>query len=72
MKSVFPLWDLDTVIRNAGAERVSEEASIRLDRLLAEQASVLLIEAGKYARHAGRRQIKRADILLAAKYQKKR
>ena len=71
MKSVFPLWDLDLVIRNAGAERVSEEASIRLDRLLSEQAARLLVDAGKYARHAGRRQIKREDIVLAARYQKR-
>ncbi len=72
MRSVFPLWDLDTVIRSAGAERVSEEASKKLDRVLYEEASDLLFSAKIYALHAGRKDIRRDDILLAAQHKKSR
>ncbi len=72
MKCVFPLWDMDTVIRSAGAERVSEDASKRLDAVLSEQAGEILKSAKLYAMHAGRRHITRHDIVLAAMHKRRK
>ncbi|MFQ5405572.1 MAG: histone [Candidatus Micrarchaeia archaeon] len=67
MKTAFSLLDIDHIIRGAGAERVSEEASIRLERILEDEAHEVLFKAKIYARYAGRKTIRREDILLASK-----
>ncbi|HEV8290224.1 MAG TPA: histone [Candidatus Norongarragalinales archaeon] len=67
MKTEFPLFDMDKVIRSAGADRVGEDASRKLSSLLADQAREVLWRARIYSRHAGRKTITRDDILLAAR-----
>lgn len=65
MKS-YSLFDMDKVIRQAGAERVSEDASMKLRQILEDSGKELLHRAKVYAQHAGRREITRDDIYLAA------
>lgn len=64
-KKVFPLQDMDKIIRTAGAQRVSEEASKKLSEILEDSATELVFKAKLYAKHAGRNQLNRKDILLA-------
>lgn len=64
--SAFQLYEMDKIIRSQGAERVSEDASQRLSQLLADQAEEILFKAKILARHAGRKDIKKEDVLLAA------
>lgn len=65
---VFSLWDMDNCIREAGAERVCETASEKLDSVLAKHADEILFNATIYANHAGRKKLCRADIMLAARH----
>ena len=66
MKRVLPLFDVDVFFRLKGAQRVSESASEKLAELLEDSAEELVVRAKIYARHAGRRELTREDILLAA------
>ena len=72
MKGVFPLLDIDKIIRDAGAERVDERASQRLNQILEDNAKELLLKAQVFAKHAGRKSVTRKDILLAASYMEPR
>ncbi len=67
MKPAFSLFDMDAFIRDAGAERVSEDASRKLDELLEDSAKQVLFRARILARHAGRKKIMRSDVILAAR-----
>ncbi|MBI5177135.1 NFYB/HAP3 family transcription factor subunit [Candidatus Micrarchaeota archaeon] len=60
------MFDMDDFLRNGGAERVSECASKKLGEVLEESGKELLFRAKKLSAHAGRREVKREDILLAA------
>lgn len=63
---VFSLYDADKLLRHAGAERVDENASKKLCELLEDSGKEIMLKARVYARHAGRKEIVRKDILLAA------
>ena len=58
---------VDKLIRKAGAERVSEDASKALARILEEEAIDVAREAVALAEHAGRKTVKKEDIELAIK-----
>ena len=62
----FSLLDIDQFLRNAGADRVGEDASIKLCQLLEDSADEIVSKAKILARHAGRNDITREDIVLAA------
>ncbi len=66
-KTVYSLFELDDYLRRAGAQRVDERASRKLGELLEDNGKTLLHKARVLARHAGRRQILRNDVLLAAR-----
>lgn len=68
MKGVFALLDIDDIIREAGAERVDERASIKLNEILSDSASELVWRAKLLAKHAGRKRVLKQDIYLAAEY----
>lgn len=68
MKGVFPLLEIDRIIREAGAERVDERASRKLCEILEDNAKELVLTAKQFAKHAGRKRISRKDIVLAAGY----
>jgi len=63
---IFSLYDADKLLRQAGAERVDEKASKKLCELLEDSGKEIMLKARVYARHAGRKQITREDVLLAA------
>lgn len=63
----FSLFEMDDVIRKAGAQRVDEKASIKLREKLEDTGIQVIIRAKILARHAGRKEIIRSDILLAAR-----
>lgn len=65
MKCFFDLLDVDSFFRKKGACRVSESASEKLAELLQDSAEEVVFKAKIYARHAGRRDINRDDVLLA-------
>lgn len=61
----FSLYDIEQFLREAGAERVTEDAVLNLERQLEKLADKVTNRAMKYAAHAGRKKlIKREDILL--------
>ena len=56
---------IEKIIRKSGAERVSSEAAVRLAELLEEEGLNIAREAVVLAEHAGRKTVKKEDILLA-------
>ncbi len=62
------VWDLDKIIRTAGADRVDEKASRKLGEILEDEADSIIGRARVYARHAGRSFVTREDIVLAAQH----
>ena len=63
----FGLAVMNRVLKKAGAERVSDEASDTLRNILEEVANNISKSAIDLANHAGRKTIKSDDILLAYK-----
>ena len=63
----LPLASVDRVIRNGGADRVSEDAKAALAKILEEYGEKISAEAVKWAKHAGRKTIKAVDIEEAAR-----
>ena len=68
VRQSFSLYDMDGLLREAGAERVSEDASKKLAEFLEDDAKRILFKAGVYAKHAGRKNIMKKDVVLAAKH----
>jgi len=57
----------ERICKKAGAERVSESASLELARVLEEVGVKIGKDALEYMMHAGRRTLKASDIKIAAK-----
>lgn len=66
---MLSLFDMDEMLRQAGAERVGEDASRKLRDILEDSGKDIMFKAKILSRHAGRSVITREDILLAAKTQ---
>ena len=58
---------MDKIMREVGAERVSDDAKIALADVLEQKARELSAKAKQLAEHAGRKTITEKDIQLAAK-----
>ncbi|RCV64961.1 histone H3/H4 [Methanophagales archaeon] len=65
--SELPIAPVTRIIRNAGAERVSDDASQELIRLLEEEAEKNAVKAVHLARHAKRKTVTKEDIVEATK-----
>jgi len=61
----LPIAPITRLVRNAGAERVSEEASKALVEILEEKAEEIARKAVNLAKHAGRKTVKKEDIIEA-------
>lgn len=64
----FSLYEIEQFIREAGAEKVTEDAVRDLERELERLANTLTKRAITYAEHAGRRKlIRTSDVMLTRK-----
>jgi DNA-binding protein len=66
-RSVIAAAPMAEILKNAGAERVSEPAAMAMAEVMKEIAFELAKDSVKFANHAGRKTIKREDIELARK-----
>ncbi len=66
-KRLLPLAAMEKILKQAGAERVSDKAKAALKTIIEEKAELIASQAVKFASHAGRKTVKAGDIKLAAK-----
>ena len=66
-KRLIPLAAMEKILKNAGADRVSDKAKQVLKEVLEEYAKQLATKSITYAEHAKRRTINAEDIKLASK-----
>ncbi|MEM3839347.1 MAG: NFYB/HAP3 family transcription factor subunit [Candidatus Micrarchaeaceae archaeon] len=64
----FSLYDIEQFIREAGAEKITEDAVVGLEKEIEKLAERIADRAMKYAEHAGRKKlIRTSDIMLTGK-----
>lgn len=66
-KRLIPLAAMDRILKNGGADRVSDKAKAALKSVLEDIAEEIAANAVKLAIHAGRKTVKAGDIKLAAR-----
>lgn len=64
---LLPLAAMEKLLKQGGAERVSDKAKAALKNTLEEIAHEIAAKSIKLAAHAGRKTIKAEDIKLAVK-----
>ncbi len=66
-KRLIPLAAMEKIMKNCGAERVSDKAKVALKNVVEDLAEEIASQAVKFAHHAGRKTVKAGDIKLASK-----
>ena len=66
-KRLLPLAAMEKILKQSGAERVSDKAKAALKAVIEEEAEKIASQAVRFAAHAGRKTVKAGDIRLAAK-----
>ena len=65
--SELPVAPVGRLLKNAGAERISDDAKVELTNVLEEIGLEISEDAIKAAKHAGRKTVKASDINIIAK-----
>ena len=63
----LPLAAMEKILKQGGAERVSDKAKVALKNAIEDIANAIALKSIKLAEHAGRKTIKSEDIKLAVK-----
>lgn len=66
-KRLIPLAAMEQLMKQAGAERVSDDAKAALKEVLEEFGKRVAQQAYQFAVHAGRKTLKAEDIKLAVR-----
>jgi len=66
-RSIIAAAPMADILRHAGAERVSAPAAKALSEIVKDLTFEIAKDAVKFAKHAGRKTVKREDIELARK-----
>ena len=64
---ILPLAAMEKVLKQCGADRVSDKAKVALKSVIEEIADQIAVKAIQLAVHAGRKTVKARDVKLAAK-----
>jgi len=64
---ILPLAAMEKVLKQCGADRVSDKAKVMLKSVVEEIANGIAVKAIQLAGHAGRKTVKARDVKLAAK-----
>jgi len=64
---LLPLAAMDKLLKQGGAERVSDKAKVALKNAIEDIANEIAAKSIKLAVHAGRKTVKAEDIKLAVK-----
>lgn len=63
----IPLATVERMLREAGAKRVSKEASKEFASYIEKMTQAIALESGEFADHFGRKTITEKDVNLARK-----
>jgi len=64
---LLPLAAMEKILKQCGADRVSDKAKIALKNVVEDLADEIAVKAIKLANHAGRKTVKARDVKLASK-----
>ncbi len=68
-KRILPLAAMEKILKQAGADRVSDKAKVALKDVVEELTEKIAVNSVKLAAHAGRKTVKEGDVKLASKQQ---